>query len=65
MLTSEVLEEACDDPGGLCRYHGAMWGIISSAPEWIVNDYLLGFNQMLRKKYFKKMEREAAKAKGQ
>ena len=48
-----------------CRYHGAMWGIISSAPEWIVNDYLLGFNQMLRKKYSKKMEREAAKAKGQ
>lgn len=48
-----------------CRYHGAMWGLISSAPEWIVNEYLLGFNQMLRKKYFKKMEREAAKAKGQ
>ena len=48
-----------------CRYHGVLWGLLSSAPEWIVNEYLLGFNQMLRKKYFKKMEREAAKAKGQ
>ena len=30
-----------------------------------MNDYLLGFNQTLRKKHFRKMEREAAKAKGQ
>lgn len=37
-----------------------MWGLISSTPEWIVNQYLLGFNQLLRKKHFRKMEREAA-----
>ncbi|KAK9918351.1 hypothetical protein WJX75_003413 [Coccomyxa subellipsoidea] len=46
-------------------YHGAMWGIVSSAPLSVVNLYLLHFHLLLRKKYYKKLEREAAKTKGQ
>jgi hypothetical protein len=42
-----------------------MWGVVSSSPLWIVNLYLLHFHLLLRKKYYKKLEREAAKAKGQ
>lgn len=36
-----------------------MWGIVSSAPLSVVNFYLLHFHLLLRKKYYKKLERQA------
>lgn len=49
------------DLGGAGRYHGVMWGVVSSAPLGVVNSYLLSFHQQLRNKYYKKLERDAKK----
>jgi hypothetical protein len=38
-----------------------MWGVVSSAPLGVVNAYLLSFHQQLRRKYYKKLEREGKK----
>ena len=45
------------------RYHGVMWAVVHSAPLSVVNSYLLSFHQLLRSKYYKKLEREAKAAK--
>ena len=42
-----------------------MWGVVSSAPLSVVNGYLLSFHQLLRKKYYQKLAREAKNGKAQ
>ena len=58
-LHAESVHACCG--GG--RYHGVMWAVVHSAPLSVVNSYLLSFHQLLRSKYYKKLEREAKAAK--
>lgn len=47
----------------LCRYHGAMWAAVTDTPLYFTNLYLLEFHKFLRSLYYRKLAKEAAKAK--
>ena len=44
-------------------YHAAMWGVVASMPLSVINGYVLHLHQTMRKAYYRKLEREAAKSK--
>ena len=58
--SSSMLESPCVCQ---CRFHGLMWGVATSLPEWAVNAVITRQHLTLRRRYYQKLARASERSK--